>query len=384
VTPPRAATLLRQALNFGSILHSHGIHFFALAGPDLILGVDADPAERNIVALLKHAPDVAKDALRLRTIGQRVTEIIGGRGTHPVASVAGGIAAPLDTDRAATLKKLSLEALTLGGQLVDTARDALLARPELVGSLPIETHYMGTVNNGKLDFYDGVLRLRSPAGEDYEFSEDDWASHLSEATLPSSYAKVVTCRTPAEEAVSYRVGALARLNCADAIDTPLAAAELERFRQLHGSPCHQTVMYHYARLVELLYAAEKLSEITADPEIGSDEVQVAPKGAPRDATAHVEAPRGVLIHDYKVDPEGIVTGVNLIVATQQNMASINDTIAMSASQFLECEDNVMLNGIEFGIRCYDPCLSCATHRLGEMKLEVVVRRNGEHVRTARR
>jgi F420-non-reducing hydrogenase large subunit len=371
-------------LNFGSILHSHGIHFFALAGPDLLLGVDADPAERNIVALLKHAPQVAKDALRLRTIGQRVTELIGGRGTHPVASVAGGVAAPLDAERADTLERLSVEALTLGGQLVDVARDALLTRPELVGSLPLETHYLGTVNGGKLDLYEGALRLRSPDGSDFEFGEDDWAGQLREATLPSSYAKIVTCRTPAGDQVPYRVGALARLNCADDIDTPLAAAELERFRSIHGAPCHQTVMYHYARLVELLHAAEKLGEIASDPEIRSDDVQSGPKGTPRDATAHVEAPRGVLIHDYKVDAEGIVTAVNLIVATQQNMASINDTIGMSASQYLDCDDQLLLNGIEFGIRCYDPCLSCATHRLGEMKLEVSVRRNGVPVRTARR
>jgi F420-non-reducing hydrogenase large subunit len=243
---------------------------------------------------------------------------------------------------------------------------------------------MGTVNDGALDLYEGALRLRSPAGDDHDFSEDDWASNLQEQTVDSSYAKVVTCATPAGSPVTYRVGALARLNCADRITTPLAAAELERFRALHGNPCHQTVMYHYARLVELLFAAEKLAEIAADPEILSDDVRGGPPRAPRDAAAHIEAPRGVLIHDYRVDPEGIVTGVNLIVATQQNMASINDTIGMSASQFLECDDHIMLNGIEFGIRCYDPCLSCATHRLGEMKLEVVVRRGGDTVRRVRR
>jgi coenzyme F420-reducing hydrogenase alpha subunit len=355
-----------------------------LAGPDLLLGLDADPAERNIVALLKTAPDVARNALRLRTIGQQVTELIGGRGTHPVASVAGGLAAPLDTGRVETLRKLAAEALPLGGQLVEVARDALLAKEDLIRSLPIESHYLATVSDDCLDLYQGDLRLRAPDGTDTEFSEDEWASYMHEETVPTSYAKHVFCKTASGAEVPFRVGALARLNCADRIDTPLAQAELERFREFGGNPCHETVMYHYARLVELLYAAEKLAEIVADDEIMSDQVRAEPGGAPRNATAHVEAPRGVLIHDYEVDSEGIVTKVNLIVATQQNMALINETIAMSASQYLDQPDDLLLNGIEFGIRCYDPCLSCATHRLGDMKMEVVVRQRGEVVRTVRR
>jgi coenzyme F420-reducing hydrogenase alpha subunit len=360
------------------------VHFFALAGPDLLLGLDADPADRNIVALLKTAPDVARNALRLRTIGQQVTELVGGRGTHPVASVAGGLAAPLDAGRVETLRKLAAEALPLGAQLVEVARDALLANEDLIRSLPIESHYLGTVSDGCLDLYEGDLRLRAPDGTDTEFSEDEWASYMHEETVPTSFAKHVFCKTAGGTEVPFRVGALARLNCADSIDTPLAQAELERFRELGGNPCHETVMYHYARLVELLYAAEKLAEIVADDEIMSDQVRAEPSGSPRHATAHVEAPRGVLIHDYEVDSEGIVTKVNLIVATQQNMALINETIAMSASQYLDQPDDLLLNGIEFGIRCYDPCLSCATHRLGDMKMEVVIRQRGDVVRTVRR
>jgi coenzyme F420-reducing hydrogenase alpha subunit len=360
------------------------VHFFALAGPDLLLGLDADPADRNIVALLKTAPDVARNALRLRTIGQQVTELVGGRGTHPVASVAGGLAAPLDAGRIETLRKLAAEALPLGAQLVEVARDALLANEDLIRSLPIESHYLGTVSDGCLDLYEGDLRLRAPDGTDTEFSEDEWASYMHEETVPTSFAKHVFCKTAGGTEVPFRVGALARLNCADSIDTPLAQAELERFRELGGNPCHETVMYHYARLVELLYAAEKLAEIVADDEIMSDQVRAEPSGSPRHATAHVEAPRGVLIHDYEVDSEGIVTKVNLIVATQQNMALINETIAMSASQYLDQPDDLLLNGIEFGIRCYDPCLSCATHRLGDMKMEVVIRNRGDVVRTVRR
>ncbi|HWR58924.1 MAG TPA: hypothetical protein VN328_08555 [Thermodesulfovibrionales bacterium] len=168
------------------------------------------------------------------------------------------------------------------------------------------------------------------------------------------------------------------------MDTPLAHEELQRFREIGGSPCHQTVMYHYARLVELLHAVEKLVEIMKDKEILSDNVRTKPQGTPRNATAHVEAPRGVLIHDYEVDGNGILTRANLLVATQQNIAAINDTIGLSARQYMDKPDEVLLNGIEFGIRCYDPCLSCATHRIGEMKLDVVIRHNGKNIRQVKR
>ncbi len=360
------------------------MHFFALAAPDLMLGADAGPAERNIVALLRAFPEVARKALGLRSLGQRVTEAIGGRGTHPVSAVAGGLSSPLSKARLESLTALAEQALPLALSLFETARDAVLARQDLLFSLPLETHYLGTVKDGALDLYDGQLRLRAPDGSTIDFPEDDWMKYLQEETTSSSYAKPVSFRAEDGKLLPFRVGALARLNCADHIDTPLANAELQRFRELGGFPCHQTVMYHYARLIELLHATEKLAQIAKDPEIGSDQVRSLDRKPPRRASAHVEAPRGVLIHDYDVDASGIVTSANLIVATQQNIGSINRTILQSAERYLADSDEALLNGIEFGIRCYDPCLSCATHRLGEMKLEVVVRRHGVLVREARR
>jgi len=368
----------------GSYVHSHGVHFFALAAPDLLLGIDSDPAKRNIIGLIAAAPDVATKALRLRTIGQRIVEIVGGRGTHPVSMVAGGVAAPLDKDKLAALKRLVNEGVGLGKELFGFAKKALVSMPDLVQSLPLETHYLGTVNNGVLDFYQGDLRLVAPDKSKVQFSEDEWASYLFEETNPASYAKFVFCKTASGEGVPYRVGALARLNVCDKIDTPLANAELQEFRKLGGYPCHQTVLYHYAQLIELLHALEKLAALVADDEIRSDDVRCQPTGTPRSATSHVEAPRGVLIHDYKVDENAIIKEANLIVATQQNVPAINATIGMSAQQYLDKPDAFLLNAIEVGIRCYDPCLSCATHRVGEMKLDVVVRKNGETVRRARR
>ncbi|HSM49891.1 MAG TPA: Ni/Fe hydrogenase subunit alpha [Thermoanaerobaculia bacterium] len=336
------------------------------------------------MAMLRAFPEVARKALELRSFGQRVSEVIGGRGTHPVSAVAGGLAAPLDKERHAALVRLAEQALPLAAALVDSSRDALLAKRDLLFSLPLETHYLGTVKDGALDLYDGELRLRAPDGSVFDFPEDDWGKYFEEETTSRSYAKPVYFRYPDGRRVSCRVGALARLNCADRIGTPLAQAELERFRELGGFPCHQTVMYHYARLVEMLYAAERLAEIVRDPEILSPDVRGAAQGKPRRATAHVEAPRGVLVHDYDVDGDGIVTRANLVVATQHNILAINETLGLSAARYLDRGDAELLNGIEFGIRCYDPCLSCATHRLGEMRLEVTVRRGGEVVRTARR
>ena len=349
-----------------------------------MLGDETDPAQRNIVALLRAFPDVARKALGLRSLGQRVTEVIGGRGTHPVSAVAGGLAAPLSKARLEALAKLAEEAVPLAQSLFETARDAVLSREDLLFSLPLETHYLGTVKDGALDLYDGELCLRAPDGSTIEFPEDDWMKYLQESTTSSSYAKPVSFAAGDGTLLPFRVGALARLNCADRIDTPLADGELQRFRELGGFPCHQTVMYHYARLIELLHATEKLAEIAKDPEIASDQVRALERQAPRRACAHVEAPRGVLIHDYDVDANGIVTSANLIVATQQNIGSINRTIGLSAERYLADSDEALLNGVEFGIRCYDPCLSCATHRLGEMKLEVAVRHQGVLVREARR
>jgi len=301
-----------------------------------------------------------------------------------VASVAGGLAAPLGPGRRGALAALAQRAVPMTLAVFGTARDAMLANRDLLFSLPVESHYLGTVKNGALDLYDGDFRMRAPDGSTIDFPEDDWARYFEEEATSVSYAKPVYFRTPDGQRISYRVGALARLNCCDRIDTPLAEAELQRFREVGGFPCHQTVMYHYARLIELLHAAEKLAELAADPEIGSDHVRTVPEATPRRASAHVEAPRGTLIHDYDVDERGIVTRANLIVATQHNIQSINRTIALSAERYLEQSDDLLLNGVEFGIRCYDPCLSCATHRLGDMKLEVVVRRAGAEVRRATR
>lgn len=377
---PRAARLLRELLNAGSIIHSHAIHFFALAGPDLFMGIDAAPEKRNLVALLSVAPEVGKQALRLRSIGQRIAEEVGGRGTHPVTCVAGGMASGISAETRTLLTKMCEEAIQLTQTVLVAGRDALIKNDTLLRSFHQPVHDLGTVSNGALNCYDGVIRVRDPEGNTQrEFHATEYRDLMVEEALPQSYAKQVLLRT-ASAKVPYRVGPLARLNCADTIDTPLAAAEWQLFRERWGSPCHFTGAQHHARLVELLHHAEKALEILKDDEIMSANLRAPARGSPRRGIAHVEAPRGILIHDFDVDKNANVTSANLLVATQHNIASINESVKLAADKFLTASDTMLTNGVEFAIRCWDPCLSCSTHAVGQMPLVLVIQHHGTTLR----
>jgi coenzyme F420-reducing hydrogenase alpha subunit len=381
--PPPAALLLRQLLNCGSMIHSHAIHFFALAGPDFLLpGVPA--AKRNLVGLLEAAPELTKKALRLRSIGQMIVEVVGGRGTHPVTAVAGGMSCALGKDSHATLKGLAAEALELAKVVLDVGKQALVKDPALLGRLPLATNDLGTVQGQALDLYDGTLRVRSPdGGVLLEFASADYAQHLVEEALPYSYGKQIVLKH-AGGTQPYRVGPLARLNCAEVTGTPLADAALAEWKSSCGSPSKLVVAGHWARLVELLHCAEKAVAMLDDPAILSSEVRTAAGGLKRHAVAHVEAPRGVLIHDYTVDGDARIEAANFLVATQHNIASINTSIKDAAADMVGKPDGELLDAVEFAIRCYDPCLSCSTHRVGQMPLEVNLWQDGRVLRTARR
>ncbi len=385
VTPPRAAVLLRELLNCGSMIHSHAIHFFALAGPDLLLGIGAPPEQRSVVALLDLAPELARQALELRSLGQRIVELVGGRGTHPVTCVAGGMSAGIDGEAREKLQRMAARALELSLIALEAGKGALARDADLLRALPLAVADLGTVNEGRLDLYDGVLRLRRADGSRaLEFAAQSYREHLYEEALPHTYAKQTWFQDPAGPPIPYRVGPLARLNVVDSIDTPLAQAELEALREFFGDPCHETVLAHHARLIEIVHHAEKAVALLADDEIQSPHVRTKPTGTPRPAVAHVEAPRGVLIHDYDVDADGIVRHANFLVATQQNLSSINASLRAAAERFVERPEPELLNGIEFAIRCYDPCLSCSTHQVGKMPLELEFVQRGRVVRRARR
>ena len=373
----------------GHVIHSHALSLFVLAGPDLVFGLEGDPATQNIVGMVEQYPELTKRGLRLRSLGQKINEAIGGRGIHPVTGVAGGISATMNSGRLGKLKELTSEALELASGLQDEVRSLLFSlfdnNPQLLEKLNFPTWYMGTVQeDGALNFYDGQIRAVDEQGTvQLEYSSRQYADYLVERTVSNSYAKEVYINHGGSEHM-YRVSTLARLNVIDKINTPLAQAEFERFRENFGRPCHNAVIQMYAKLIELLYACERAVELVNNPAI-TGPARVEAKICGGRGVAHIEAPRGTLIHDYEFDEKGIVRSANMIVATQQNTAAINESLREGANAMLaETNEEKMLNGLEFVVRCYDPCLACSTHAIGRMGLDVEWRRNGQTIRRVRR
>jgi len=383
VEPPPAGKMLRELMYMGHIIHSHTLHFFVLGGPDLILGIDSPAESRNILGILQANPDAAKKALRLRSIGQMITEIIGGRGIHPVTCVAGGITFKMSAERRQQLRDLTREALELVKGVLPLCKQIVESHADLIKDLFTEGYYLGTMLNGKLSFTDGNILAIDPKGNKVaDFPITDYKNYIVEKVFPYSYMKPAYFKYNGGEHL-YMTNPLARINCADAIDTPLAEAEFQEFKQRYGHPAHNAVLSHHARIIEILYAAERSVQLIEDDTImGEPRVPVTKK--PGRGVGHVEAPRGILIHDYESDDRGRVKSANLIVATQQNYAAINESIRQAAVKFIEKSDKQVLNGVEVAVRCYDPCLSCATHAIGHMAMDVEIFKNGEIQRKIRR
>ncbi|RME40570.1 MAG: Ni/Fe hydrogenase subunit alpha [Deltaproteobacteria bacterium] len=380
---PEAARLQRQLLYMGHFIHSHAASLFALTGPELFFGLGADPAKMNISGLVAAQPDFARKALRLRSLGQKINEAVGGRGIHPVTAVIGGMASDLSEEQRGELARLADEALALVLELTSAVRDLLFQRmeeSELLGKgMTQTTAYLGTAADGQIDFYDGELRLVAPDGRLLRsFSCGDYDTLLIERATSWSYMKPVFVAWQGKEGV-FRVGPLARLNVVDGLDTERAQAELESFRQRFGHPCHLTYAQLYARLIELIHACEKAVRLAAEPELTGPARQAVRLSSGR-CVGHIEAPRGTLFHDYVIDERGIVRKANLLVATQQNFAAINRSIQQAVEGTWQGEvDAKVLNAIEFAIRTYDPCLSCATHAVGQMPMVVELSRSGQPV-----
>ncbi|MDR3632155.1 MAG: Ni/Fe hydrogenase subunit alpha [Desulfocapsaceae bacterium] len=388
VEPPVAARLLRELMYMGHMIHSHALSLFVLTGPDLVFGLDGAPATRNIVGMVETTPDLAKKGLRLRSLGQKINETIGGRGIHPVTAVAGGISFRLNDAQRSRLQELTAEAVTLVTELFGRTKglleDFLQKYPSLLEKINSPTWYLGTVNGGRLNFYDGNLRAMDAEGRiRSEFSAIDYAGVMAERAVSRSYAKEVFLDIDGNEHL-YRVGPLARINVADGMETPLAEAEFATFRKNFGRPCHNAILQIYAKLIELISACEKAQMIVNYPAL-QGETRVAAHFTGGRGIAHIEAPRGTLIHDYEIDERGIVRKANMIIATQQNTAAINASLKEGADAVLgEGSDEAILNRLEFIVRCYDPCLACATHALGRMEMDVEIIRNGRTVRRMRR
>jgi F420-non-reducing hydrogenase large subunit len=383
-SPPPAAILQRRLLNFGSFVHSHAIHFFLLSGPDFL---QPSGSKRNALRLLETVPEIAKAALRLRSLGQLVAQFVGGRGTHPVTAVAGGMAAPLRIEQRDSLQRLTEEMLTLAKTCTDFGLEALSKRPDLLSLDETRSTDLATVDSdGLLELYDGKLRWNDESGARIgDFGPEDYTKWMTEDAQKHSYAKQVFGKTPGGSRAQWRVGPLARLNVATGIGTPLAQIALERLRSQFGSPCHLPMVGHLARLVELLHCAEASDEIARNDGLFDANVLTPAKttSIPR-GIAHVEAPRGVLLYDIETDQTAHVKSANLLVATQHNLAAIDASLAKAAARSVGQGDGPMLEALEFTLRAYDPCLSCATHQIGQMPMQVTIRQRGQTQSTIRR
>jgi NAD-reducing hydrogenase large subunit len=387
VEPPRPASLLRELMHMGQIIQSHSMHVFELGGPDLLLGFDCDPAVRNVVGLYGANPELTVKAIKLRKYGQQIIARLGGRRIHPTFAVPGGVNAALKpADREAMLAELD-EMLGYVQDGLAVMRGWVEANGEDLAKFGVfPTGYLGMVDqDNAVQFYDGDIRLVDQGRQELEhFDGRKYLDYISEHVEPWTYLKFPYYKKLGWPDGVYRVGPLGRLNAAQKMATPLAQQEYERFQALRGGEVIEgTLYYHYARLIEDLYAVEHTRELLEDPDILSTDIQINRPVTNFEGVGVIEAPRGTLWHHYQVDENGMLTKVNLIVATGNNNFAMSKAVDSVAKTYID-GNNVTegaLNRVEAAIRAYDPCLSCSTHAIGQMPLELVVYdRSGNEVK----
>jgi NAD-reducing hydrogenase large subunit len=367
---PETAAKLRELLHYAQITQSHALSFFHLSAPDLLLGMDSDPAKRNVVGLLEAAPDTLRDGIALRKFGQQAIEGLAGERIHPSWTVAGGVNAPLDPKVRERVLAEWPAAMAIVKRTLALWRKTLDRFPDEIESFSnFPTMYCGLVGpDGSLRLYDGKLRFVGADGSVVadQVCPDDYASYIGEAAQPDSYLKAPYYKPSGYPDGIYRVGPLARLNVADRCGTPDADAELDEYRGRLGRIVQSGFHYHYARLIETVYALERMRELLDDPAILSPKVRAQAGVNNLEGTGVIEAPRGTLIHHYKVDDNGAMTWANLIVATGHNNLAIGRGVLQVARRFVDGNkiQEGALNRVSALVRAYDPCLSCSTHAMG--------------------
>jgi NAD-reducing hydrogenase large subunit len=376
---PATAEKLRELLHCAQFVQSHALSFFHLSAPDLLLGMDSDPAKRNVAGLLEQHPDALRDGIALRKFGQQVIERLAKERVHPSWSVPGGVNAPLDPQaREKTLAEWPA-AMAIVKRTLALWKNTLDGFPNEIESFSnFPTMYCGLVGpDGSLRLYDGNLRFVGPDGSIVadQVKPDDYATYIGEATLSDSYLKAPYYKPVGYPDGIYRVGPLARLNVADRCGTPEADTELEEYRGRLGAGAARRIVqsgfhYHYARLIEAMYALERMQELLDDPAILGTMVRAHAGVNNLEGIGIIEAPRGTLIHNYKVDANGAMTWANLIVATGHNNLAIGRGILQVAKRFVDGNkiQEGALNRVSALVRAYDPCLSCSTHALGLVPL----------------
>jgi len=367
---PEAAVLLRELLHCGQFVQSHALSFFHLSAPDLLLGMDADPAHRNVLGLIEQHPERARDGIALRKFGQQAIEWLAGERIHPSWTVPGGVNAPLSFEVRDRILAGLPAAKAIVHRTLDFFKGALDQFAEEIASFGNSpTMYAGLVDAaGNLQLYDGKLRFRDAAGNIVadQVRPRQYTDYIAETTLPTSYLKAPYYKPLGYPEGIYRVGPLARLNVADRCGTPEADREFAEFHQRFGAPAQSAFHYHYARLIEALYALERMQALLEDPMILDKHVRAHAGVNALEGVGVAEAPRGVLIHHYKVDENGAIRWANLIVATGHNNLAMNQSVRQVSQRFIDGNHlrEGMLNRVSAVVRAYDPCLSCSTHALG--------------------
>ncbi|GMV67250.1 MAG: Ni/Fe hydrogenase subunit alpha [Candidatus Omnitrophica bacterium] len=371
--PPTAANL-RKVMNIAQIVQSHALSFFHLASPDLLLGMDADPAQRNIVGVLKNNPELARGGIRLRQFGQQIIEWLGGKRIHPSWVVPGGVNGPLTAELRDRILATVPEALDIIQKTLNWFKRTLARYNEEIRTFAnFPSLFMGLVSRDKeLEFYDGSIRILGAGGNILADNLDParYTEFIGESVEEFSYLKSPFYEPLGYPNGMYRVGPLARLNIIDRAGTPLADQELAEFRTLERGAVLSSFHYHYARLIEILHGIEKIEMILNDKEILSSHVRALARPNAFEGVGVSEAPRGTLMHHYKIDEDGLMVWANLIIATGHNNLAMNRGVLQVAKHFVDGRklQEGMLNRVEAVIRAYDPCLSCSTHALGKMPL----------------
>ncbi len=376
--PPRPAALLRELMHMGQMIQSHGMHFFELAGPDLLLGFDADPATRNVLGVIGANPYLALKAVNLRKFGQEIIHTLGGRRIHPVFAVPGGVNKALTvTERDAMRAGLGDAITTLQMGLKIMKEWAAKNQDDINQFAVFASGYFGlTTPDNALELYDGEARLIDAQGNPLErFAGANYLDYIAEHVENWSYLKFPYYKKMGYPQGVYRVGPLGRLNVAEKISTPLANAELKIWKSLNpGKPVEHTLYYHYARLIEALFAAERVGVLLDDPDILSRDTLNPRRDFQGEGVGVLEAPRGTLFHHYWANENGQLTRVNLIVATGHNNWAMTEAVDRVAKTYITGwpVSEGVLNRVEAAVRAYDPCLSCSTHAVGQMPLALTV------------
>jgi NAD-reducing hydrogenase large subunit len=376
VAIPPAAEKLRRLMNLGQFIQSHALSFFHLSAPDLLLGWETPPAQRNVFGLMASNTELARAGIRLRQFGQEIIEILGGKKIHPAWAVPGGVRSPLTPDGRDRIRAWLPEAFATANIALGLFKKVLESHKreiQIFGNFP--SLFIGLVDaEGTWEHHGGKLRFVDSSGSVIadQLDPQKYYEFIGEAVQKSSYLKSPYYSPLGLPDGMYRVGPLARLNVAEQMGTPKADAELKNFKKLGRRAVSSSFLYHYARLIEIVASIERVEMSLDDPDLLSEDLRAdAGINSPRGIGVS-EAPRGTLFHDYTVDRGGLLTKVNLIVATGQNNLAMNQTVAQIARHYIR-DANIpepLLNRIEHGIRCYDPCLSCSTHAVGQMPLQI--------------